>query len=179
MSAADTEEAFGRFWDDLLFEAEVSAEPQAAAFFRLYAKLAADNGDSVDLAYTPVRHEGRGSYQVDGCALELERGDLFLVISDFRPGRTLETLNAAQIDTLFERVRRFELEFPRDHLIEKTDLAKIEVTFECRPHIVSRGAQKCFLEYAEKVGKAWEVSEAPFNERWFRSGEVVPSGWTV
>ena len=107
MSAVDLDGAFDRFWDDLLFEAEASADPQAAAFFRLYAKLATDNGDSIDLAYTPVRHEGRGGYQVDGCALDLERGDLFLAITDFRPGRTLETLNAAQIDTLFERVRRF------------------------------------------------------------------------
>ncbi|WP_210243614.1 hypothetical protein, partial [Mesorhizobium sp. B2-4-3] len=87
-----------RFWDDLLFQAEASAEPQAAAFFRLYAKLAAENGDCIDLAYTPVRHEGRGGYQLDGFALETERGDLFLAISDFRPGRELETLNAAQID---------------------------------------------------------------------------------
>ena len=63
---------------------------------------------------------------------------------------------------------RFELEFPRDQLIDKTDLARFEVTFECRPHIVSRGAQKCFLEFAEKIGNMWETSEATFNEQWFR-----------
>ncbi len=107
MSVPDLEEAFGRFWEDLLFEAEASAEPQAAAFFRLYSKLAAENGDCIDLTYTPARNEGRGAYQVDGFALERERGDLFLAISDFRSGRELETLNAAQIDTLFGRVRRF------------------------------------------------------------------------
>jgi hypothetical protein len=107
MSATEQDEAFERLWDDLLFEAEASAEPQAAAFFRLFATLAAENDDCIDLTYTPVRHEGRGGYQVDGYALELERGDLFLAISDFRPGRRLETLNAGQIDALFERVRRF------------------------------------------------------------------------
>lgn len=76
--------------------------------------------------------------------------------------------------------RRFELEFPRDQLIDKTDLAKFEVTFECRPHIVSRGGQKCFLDYAEKVGKAWEASEASFNEHWFRTvvAEAVAFRWT-
>ncbi len=76
--------------------------------------------------------------------------------------------------------RRFELEFPRDQLIEKTDLAKFEVTFECRPHIVSRGAQKCFLDYAEKVEKAWKVSEAAFNELWFRSvvAKAIAFRWT-
>jgi hypothetical protein len=101
------QEPFSRFWDELLFEAEASAEPQAAAFFRLYGSLAAENGDCIDLTYTPVRHEGRGGYQVDGYALERDRGDLFLAISDFRPGRDLETLNAAQVDSLLARVRRF------------------------------------------------------------------------
>lgn len=107
MNTPDLDEAFDRFWEDLLFEAEASAEPQAAAFFRLYAKLAAENGDCIDLMYTPAHNEGRGAYQVDGFALEHDRGDLYLAISDFRPGRELATLNAAQIDTLFERVHRF------------------------------------------------------------------------
>jgi hypothetical protein len=107
VSALDLDEAHERFLEDLLFEAEASAEPQAAAFFRLYGKLAAENGDCIDLTYTPARNEGRGAYQVDGFALERDRGDLYLAISDFRAGRDLETLNAAQIDTLFERVRRF------------------------------------------------------------------------
>ncbi|WP_052750003.1 AIPR family protein [Gluconobacter oxydans] len=107
MSGPDFEGAFGRFWEDLLFEAEASAEPQAAAFFRLYAKLAAENGDCIDLTYSPARNEGRGAYQVDGFALERDRGDLYLAVSDFRSSRDLETLNANQIDRLFERVRRF------------------------------------------------------------------------
>ena len=76
--------------------------------------------------------------------------------------------------------RRFELEFPRDQFIDKTDLAKFEVTFQCRPHVVSRHAQKCFLEYAEQVGKAWEASEAQFNEHWFRSvvAKAIAFRWT-
>jgi hypothetical protein len=107
VSAPDLDEAFDHFWEDLLFEAEASGEPQAAAFFRLYGKFAAENGDCIDLTYAPARNDGRGAYQVDGFALERDRGDLFLAISDFRSGRELETLNAAQIDHLFERVRRF------------------------------------------------------------------------
>lgn len=103
----ELEEAFDRFWEDLLFDAEVSAEPQAAAFFRLYAKLAAENGDCIDLAYTPARNEVRGGYQVDGFALERDRGELFLAVSDFRTEHELQTLNAAQVDALFDRARRF------------------------------------------------------------------------
>jgi len=107
MNGPELTDAFGQFWEDLLFEAEASAEPQAAAFFQIYEKLAVENGDCVDLTYTPARNEGRGGYQVDGFALDRDRGDLFLAISDFRSGRELQTLNAAQIDTLFDRVRRF------------------------------------------------------------------------
>jgi hypothetical protein len=107
MSSPDLDEAFSAFWDDLLFEAEASAEPQGRAFFQLYSSLATQNGDCLDLAYAPAHREGRGGYQIDGYALDTERGDLYLAISDFRPGRQLETLNAAQIDALFERVRRF------------------------------------------------------------------------
>jgi hypothetical protein len=72
------------------------------------------------------------------------------------------------------------MEFPREQLIEKPDLAKFEVTFECRPHIVSRHAQKCFLDYAERVGKTWETSEASFNEQWFRSvvAKAIAFRWT-
>jgi hypothetical protein len=107
MTIPELEEAFDRFWEDLMFEAEASAEPQAAVFFQLYGKLAAENGDCIDLTYAPARNDGRGGYQVDGFAMERDRGDLFLAISDFRSGRELQTLNAAHVDALFERVRRF------------------------------------------------------------------------
>ena len=65
--------------------------------------------------------------------------------------------------------RRFETEFPKTQLIEKTDLAKYELTFAARPHIVCLGAQKCFLAFAEQVAKDWEASPLSFNDGWFRS----------
>jgi hypothetical protein len=76
--------------------------------------------------------------------------------------------------------RRFELEFPRDQFIDKTELAKVEVTFDCRPHIVSRHGQKCFLEFAETIGKVWTASEATFNELWFRRAvaKAITFNWT-
>ena len=44
----------------------------------------------------------------------------------------------------------------------------------------SRGAQKCFLDYAKRAGKAWEISEAGFNERWFRGvvAKAILFRWT-
>ncbi|CAN1562507.1 Abortive bacteriophage infection, resistance [Caulobacteraceae bacterium] len=105
--ADDLSEDFDAFWDDLLLEAQITAEPQQAAFFQLYSRLATENGDCTDLQYTPVRKEGRGGYQVDGIALESERGDLYLAVSDFRSDRELETLNAAPLEEIFNRVRNF------------------------------------------------------------------------
>ncbi|GJD51055.1 hypothetical protein OPKNFCMD_3806 [Methylobacterium crusticola] len=139
MSNLQLVEAFDQFWADLLFEAEASGEPQPAVFFSLYAKLAAENGDTIDLMYTPARHERRGGYQIDGCALDVERGDLFLAVSDFRTSRVLETLNAAQTDGLFARALRFCEQAVQPafiHAIEETS-----PTFEAASLIYSGRAQ--------------------------------------
>ncbi|WP_404365813.1 AIPR family protein [Sphingomonas sp. MMS24-J45] len=65
--------------------------------------------------------------------------------------------------------RRFETEFPKAQLIEKTDLAKYELTFAARPHIVCLGAQKCFLAFAEHIATEWEAAPLSFNDGWFRA----------
>ena len=64
--------------------------------------------------------------------------------------------------------RKFDLEYPRRQLITKTDLAKFLSVWEGRPHEVSRGAQKNFATFAERIGKAWEKSPDDFNETWYR-----------
>lgn len=65
--------------------------------------------------------------------------------------------------------RKYQLEFPKAKVIVKTDLAKYLVTFECRPDIVSKGAQKCFMHFANETAKAWKTSQADYNETWFRN----------
>lgn len=69
--------------------------------------------------------------------------------------------------TLAER-KRFDAEFPRSQFFTKTDLAKYENTFECKPHIVSRGAQKNFAEFAGSIGKNWGKEGAGFDDLWFK-----------
>ena len=67
--------------------------------------------------------------------------------------------------------RKFEAEFPKDQVISKTDLAKFIVALDGRPHIVSQGAQKCFLSFATDVGEKWEKAADPkalFNDLYFR-----------
>ncbi|MBA4277800.1 AIPR family protein [Ralstonia sp.] len=51
------------------------------------------------------------------------------------------------------RKSRFEREYPKKQLFGKTDVAKCEMAWGQYPHIVSRGAQKCFVVFHEEVSK--------------------------
>ena len=106
MSALD--EAFAEFRDELLLEADASGDLQADAFFNRYAAIASDAGEVIHLDHTPARREGgRNPWQIDGFAMDVDRGTLYVVICDFRSGPSLQTLNAAQVDSLFKRVKNF------------------------------------------------------------------------
>jgi hypothetical protein len=65
--------------------------------------------------------------------------------------------------------RKYQLEYPRDKLIEKTDLAKYVLSFERKPYVVSRGAQKAFMVFADQTAKAWKSAPTQFNEVWYRN----------
>jgi len=64
--------------------------------------------------------------------------------------------------------RKFKAEFPRSQFITKTDLAKFENSYRCKPHIVSLGAQKNFGNFASVIGKEWKKNESEFDETWFK-----------
>lgn len=65
--------------------------------------------------------------------------------------------------------KKYLLEYPKEKLIEKTDLAKYILTFERKPHIVSKHAQKAFVSFAEEIAKSWKISPTQFNETWYRN----------
>jgi hypothetical protein len=65
--------------------------------------------------------------------------------------------------------RRFQELNPRDQVVTKTDLAKAENSWRRLPHVVSRGAQKNFLEFAGFVAARWEAEPSAFHEDYFRS----------
>ena len=67
--------------------------------------------------------------------------------------------------------RRFDLECPKRQLFTKTDLAKFINVWNGKPHIVSRGAQKNFADFAVYIGREWERNSDNFNEMYFR--EVI------
>lgn len=62
----------------------------------------------------------------------------------------------------------FDLEFPKTQLFSKTDLAKFEFSAAGLPHLVSRGAQKNFAEFAREIGDAWSKSDAKYDELWYK-----------
>ncbi|BBO06289.1 hypothetical protein SG09_56390 [Bradyrhizobium ottawaense] len=76
--------------------------------------------------------------------------------------------------------RKFEHEFPKDQVIDKTDLGKFELSWLCQPHVVSLGEQKCFVEFTGKIGKEWEKDESAFDEEWFRRvvAKAIVFRWT-
>lgn len=65
--------------------------------------------------------------------------------------------------------KKFLLQNPKSQMFTKTDLAKYVRTFECRPHEVSKGAQKNFSGFASELGKQWDANEGrDFTELWFQ-----------
>lgn len=57
---------------------------------------------------------------------------------------------------------------PKEQLITKTDLAKYENSWGQKPHIVSSGAQKNFIFFANEISAQWERDREVFNEEYFR-----------
>ena len=64
--------------------------------------------------------------------------------------------------------KRFDAEYPKAQFFTKTDLAKFENSFACRPYIVSLGAQKNFADFAATIGTRWAETGPSFSENWFR-----------
>lgn len=64
--------------------------------------------------------------------------------------------------------RAFLLQNPKLQVITKTELAKYENSYNKLPHVVSLGAQKNFVRYAEGICGVYDARPEDFNERWFQ-----------
>lgn len=64
--------------------------------------------------------------------------------------------------------KKFDLEYPKIQLFSKTDLAKFLNVWRGHPDVVSKGAQKNFVHFAEVIGKEWTKQSDHFNETFFR-----------
>jgi hypothetical protein len=70
--------------------------------------------------------------------------------------------------------KKFLLQNPKDQLITKTDLAKVRNTWDKVPHIVSKGAQSNFNDFAQKISKAWEKDDGLlFGDHYFQESVAL------
>ena len=67
--------------------------------------------------------------------------------------------------------RKFDLEYPRRQVFNKTDLAKFLNVWRGKPDVVSKGAQKNFADFAQFIGSEWKKHSDDFNEMFYR--EIV------
>jgi hypothetical protein len=85
--------------------------PKVEEFFKLFAELAAENGDCPDLSYAPVL-SGSG-YRVDGYAFDIPEdvegasGDLYISVCSYFQDDILPSVNAKDIDKSVTEVERF------------------------------------------------------------------------
>ena len=70
--------------------------------------------------------------------------------------------------------RKFLLQNPKNQLITKTDLAKVRNTWNGLPHIVSKGAQTNFTEFAQKISESWEKDGGMlFGDKYFEESVAL------
>ncbi|SUS06803.1 Abortive phage infection protein [uncultured Defluviicoccus sp.] len=59
---------------------------------------------------------------------------------------------------------------PRNQVITKTDLAKVENCFDLLPDIACKGAEKSFTQFAERITREWmdERKRSLYSDDWYR-----------
>ena len=64
--------------------------------------------------------------------------------------------------------KKFKLKYPKKQMFVKTDLAKYVNSWGMQPQLVSKGAQKNFVTFAEAVSKAWPENHNEYNDLFFK-----------
>lgn len=105
------EEEYLNLAEDIAIGSTADGIPKVEEFFKIFAELAAENGDCPDLSYSPIL-SGSG-YRVDGYAFEIPEdaegasGDLYISVCAYFQDDTLPTVNAKDIDKSVSDVERF------------------------------------------------------------------------
>ncbi len=66
------------------------------------------------------------------------------------------------------QLKQYELRYPDKQVIKMVDLAKFIEIYEGAPDKVSKGKQAIVKVFAESIKKKWELSDAQFNELYFK-----------
>lgn len=62
----------------------------------------------------------------------------------------------------------FLLKNPKDQVLKKTDLAKVQNTWLGHPDVVSKGAQTNFMQFANYIDQKWQEDDSQFNARYYQ-----------
>lgn len=76
------------------------------------------------------------------------------------------------IAILPDETKRKQFKKANPQKFEKTELAKVELLWEMKPDVVSRGAQKCFVAFMDEIRPKWE------NEALADDGAALPEDET-
>ncbi|GAA0719821.1 AIPR family protein [Clostridium malenominatum] len=79
----------------------------------------------------------------------------------------------AQMRMTKSEKNKFVAQHPKKQLLTKTDLAKVRNSWRGLPHIVSRGAQTNFMNFAEWIDTEWSSSDVRFNEKYFQESVAL------
>ena len=93
--------------DEIERDAYSSGDTLQTCFFKHFAEIAAESGETKDLEHKQVFQDGNTGYQIDGWAFDDENDELYIGICDFRSEFLVETLNQDRLDSMFRRVERF------------------------------------------------------------------------
>lgn len=107
----DLEEEYSNLAEDIVIGSTADGIPKVEEFYKLFSQLAAENGDSPDLSYSPIL-SGTG-YRIDGYAFDIPEdshgasGDLYLGVCAFFQTDKLPTINSSDIDKCISDVTKF------------------------------------------------------------------------
>lgn len=113
MDKSDLQHEYVSLVEEIRVGSVADHELQITEFFNVYSSIAAENGDTPDLEYCPILREGNAGYRVDGYALDIaeggdvESGDLYLAICDYRQQEEMPAINAKDVDRSAETAVRF------------------------------------------------------------------------
>lgn len=65
-------------------------------------------------------------------------------------------------------VKKFKLQNPKDKMFSKTDLAKWRTSFDCKPHLVSKGAQTNFEQFSNAISNSFDKEKDKYNSIYFQ-----------
>lgn len=113
---------------------------QAQTFFDEFSSLATEAGDTPDLEWVEISHDGPPSYQVNGYAYDSETREMVLAIADFDNGSELRSIDGAEAKRLFNKCFRFFSKSKNQDFVqsleESSDAFAIASTiYENRNHI--------------------------------------------